>query len=55
MSTDAERYVYLATLADWSEIETLLRSTTAETAREQKADLDRLIDQRLAEQKAGRP
>lgn len=49
MNINALRYAYLATLADWSEIEKLLRSSTAETALGQKKDMDQLVDERLAE------
>jgi hypothetical protein len=43
---DAERYRYLATLQDWSEIERLCRSSTASSAAQYKRDLDKLIDER---------
>lgn len=47
MVADANRYVYLASTADWSAIEDLLRRSTAESATELKRDLDKLIDTRL--------
>ena len=47
MVADANRYVYLASTADWSAIEDLLRRSDAESATELKRDLDKLIDTRL--------
>lgn len=44
---DANRYVYLASTADWSAIEDLLRRSDAESATELKRDLDKLVDARL--------
>lgn len=49
MSRAHIRYAYLATLADWSEIENLLRSSTAKSATELKHDMDMLVDRRLTE------
>lgn len=45
---DAERYQYIATLADWSEIEAIFRSIPANCAAELKAGLDKHIDAAIA-------
>lgn len=47
LMADANRYVYLASTADWTAIEDLLRCSDAESATELKRDLDKLIDSRL--------
>lgn len=47
LMADANRYAYLASTADWSAIEDLLRRSDAESATELKRDLDKLIDAQL--------
>lgn len=54
MNINALRYAYVSTLEDWSEVEKLLGSSMAETAREQKMDTDRLVDEALTGVSSGR-